>query len=258
MSISATEMVKQSGVGRTFESQRRVRLGDVSPGGRLRLDAAARYLQDVSDDDTRDAGLDAELTPAEAGAWVVRRTTLDVIQFPMYLDVVSLQTWCSGTGGRWAERRTDIATTDGGLIRASTLWIYLDPVSRRPTTLTAQFVNLFASAANGRIVSSRQSLPAPPTTGDEQSWLPRFVDFDVMGHVNNAVYWSEVEQSLSIDRALRAPLRATVEYGPGIGRDDSVGLLRSAGMLWWTVNGKSVAAASIEPIEPIEPIDLTI
>ena len=43
-------------------------------------------------------------------------------------------------------------------------------------------------------------------------WSPRFVDFDVMGHVNNAVYWEIVEQLLAEHRRLRAPLRATVEH----------------------------------------------
>jgi len=54
--------------GRVFEGTRRVRLADVSPAGRLRLDAIARFLQDVSADDTADAAL------PDAEAWVVRIT----------------------------------------------------------------------------------------------------------------------------------------------------------------------------------------
>ena len=34
-----------------------MRLADVTPGGRLRLDALARYLQDVAGDDVDDAGI---------------------------------------------------------------------------------------------------------------------------------------------------------------------------------------------------------
>ncbi|MFM9132658.1 MAG: hypothetical protein ACKORY_08070, partial [Actinomycetota bacterium] len=49
------EMAGPTGTGRTFTARRRVRLGDATPKGRLRLDATARYLQDVSNDDTRDA-----------------------------------------------------------------------------------------------------------------------------------------------------------------------------------------------------------
>ena len=39
-----------------YQASRRVRLGDASPRGRLRLDACARYLQDIANDDSRDAG----------------------------------------------------------------------------------------------------------------------------------------------------------------------------------------------------------
>ena len=41
--------------GRVFRANRRVRLGDVTPRGRLRLDAAVRYLQDIAHDDAREA-----------------------------------------------------------------------------------------------------------------------------------------------------------------------------------------------------------
>ena len=47
-------LVPVPGRGRVYTASRRVRLGDADPGGRLRLDAIARYVQDVSDDDTRD------------------------------------------------------------------------------------------------------------------------------------------------------------------------------------------------------------
>ena len=69
-----------------FEAARRVRLADVSPAGRLRLDAATRYLQDVSADDTADAAL------ADAEAWVVRRTVIEVRAFPRYQEPLTLAT----------------------------------------------------------------------------------------------------------------------------------------------------------------------
>ena len=104
------EMVAGTSEGRTFTGSRRVRLGDCSPGGRLRLDATARYLQDLSDDDTRDVGL-AQMT------WVVRRTVVDVHEFPTYLQPLDMVTWCSGIGSRWAERRVDIRGAGGPPVR---------------------------------------------------------------------------------------------------------------------------------------------
>jgi acyl-ACP thioesterase len=205
------EMVGPPSSGRVFRGERRVRLGDCSPGGRLRLDAAARYLQDVSDDDTRDAGL-AQMT------WVVRRTVIDVLRFPTYLEPLAMVTWCSGIGSRWAERRVDIDGAQGGSLRSATLWVHLDADSLRPLPPSVAFEEVFAEAADGRTVSSRLSLGGPPPDLAMTEWPVRFTDFDVMGHVNNAVAFVVVEQVLADRRDLRAPLRVEVEYRSPIDR----------------------------------------
>jgi acyl-ACP thioesterase len=209
------EMVGRANLGRTFRGERRVRLGDCSPGGRLRLDAAASYLQDLSDDDTRDAGL-ANMT------WVVRRTVIDVLQFPTYLEPVDMVTWCSGIGSRWAERRVDIGSPAGGSVRSATLWVHLDAQSLRPMPMPASFGQIFAAATAGRSVSSRLRLDGPPTELEVSPWPVRFADFDVMNHMNNAVAFALVEEVLASRKGLRAPLRIEVEYRSPIERGVAV------------------------------------
>ena len=74
--------------GRRFSTARKVRLGDVTPKGRVRLDAVARYLQDIATDDSLDGNY------SEPHSWVVRRTAMWVTSFPKYLDKIELTTWC--------------------------------------------------------------------------------------------------------------------------------------------------------------------
>jgi acyl-ACP thioesterase len=205
------EMIGRPNTGRTFSGERRVRLGDCSPGGRLRLDAAARYLQDLSDDDTRDAGF-TQMT------WVVRKTVIDVLQFPTYLEPLDLVTWCSGLGSRWAERRVDLRSAGGGALSSATLWVHLDPVTLRPAPLTDQFDRTFAPSAAGRSVSTRLSFGEPPGGVEFATWPTRFADFDVMEHMNNAAAFVVVEEVLASRRDLRAPLRVMVEYRVPIDR----------------------------------------
>ncbi len=177
----------------------------------MRLDAAARYLQDVSDDDTRDAGL-AQMT------WVVRRTTIDVLRFPKYLEPVDMVTWCSGIGSRWAERRVDIDGAEGGSLSSATLWVHLDAQTLRPTPPSFAFEQTFATAAAGRSVTSRLTLDGPTSGVPMVEWPVRFADFDVMEHVNNAVALVLVEEVLASRKKLRAPLRVEVEYRAAIDR----------------------------------------
>lgn len=206
--------------GRTFSRNRRVRLGDVSPNGRLRLDSIARFVQDVSNDDTVDAGLRDDM------AWVVRRTVVEVQAEARLREALELTTFCGGVGGRWAERRVSIRGEHGAHIETATLWVHLDMTTGRPIPLPAQFHELYDEAAGGRRVRAKLRHSAPPADRggwtSQAPWPLRFSDFDVMDHVNNAVAWAAVEEERAARKHLRAPVRAEVEYRDAIERHDPV------------------------------------
>ena len=203
------EMVPRTGSGREFTAQRRVRLGDATPNGRLRLDSVARYLQDVSNDDTRDADW------SDPHWWVVRRTVIDVHEFPAYLQEITLTTWCGGIGSHWAERRTQIRALDGTvLIDAAALWVHVDRETLQPSRVPDDVVDILTDSADGRSIGARLLLRPKnaETSVDRLPWVLRFSDFDAVGHMNNAAYWEMVEEFLADRRDVRAPLRAVVEH----------------------------------------------
>ena len=203
---AATELVAIPAHGRVFSRQRQVRLGDVDQRGRLRLDAVARYLQDVATDDTADAELDAG---GSATSWVVRRTMIDVERAAVLDEPLELRTFCSGTGRSWAERRTVISGAGGASIEAVSLWIRIDATSGRPTGLGERFTDRYAATAGERRVSTRLQLPDPPEGINRHPWPIRAVDLDPLRHVNNAVHWAVVEESLP-PHSRRG--RAEIEY----------------------------------------------
>ena len=239
-----SELVPRPARGRIYEGARRVRLADVSPAGRLRLDAAARFLQDLSADDTADAALE------DAEAWVVRKTVIEVAAFPRYLEPLALATWCSGTGSHWAERRIAIVGERGGAIEAATTWVHIDLDSGRPTRIPAGFDDLYGEAHGGRKVKARLDHADPPDDAiADFDWPLRFTDFDVLGHVNNAACWQIVEEVLSKHRDLRAPLRAEVQHRTAIERDADVKVRFEASdglSLWVEVDGAVAVTAVLE------------
>lgn len=222
MPPSLEPMVPVPASGRLFVGRRQVRLGDVTPQGRLRLDALTRYAQDVSNDDTTDAGLVDDL------AWVVRTTTIDVIRPPRFAESMELTTFCGGMGRRWAERRLRVIGDAGGRIEVATLWVHVDAGTGRPKELPAQFRELYGEAARCRVVGARQHLGPPPTGAPARPWAVRAADLDLFGHVNNAAYWAAVEEVLA-DRPVPEPYRAVAEYGPGLERSPGVELLVTEG-----------------------------
>jgi len=236
-----SDLVARPASGRVFEGARRVRLADVSPAGRLRLDAAARFLQDLSADDTADAAL------PDAEAWVVRKTVIEVRAFPRYLEPLELATWCSGTGSHWAERRISIEGERGGAIEAATTWVHIDLDSGRPTRIPAGFDDVYGEAHGGRRVKARLDHPDPPDgEGEGFSWPLRFTDFDVLGHVNNAACWQIVEEALSARKDLRAPVRAEVQHRTAIERDANVHVQvhGTDELALWAVTGGAVAVTA--------------
>jgi acyl-ACP thioesterase len=215
-------------------------LSDVTPKGRARLDAIARYLQDIAHDDGIDAIGD------EATAWVVRRTTLEVEQFPVFREAVKLTTWASGAGSRWAERRTSITSSGGGSVEVAALWVHVDLATGRPKALPADFDRLYGEAVGGRKVEARLTHDGPPEGVDGVAWPLRFSDFDLLGHVNNAVYWAIVEEHLD----LVAPLVIEVEYRGGIDRGQAAGVVVEGDRLWIVADGSVAASARIMPGAP--------
>lgn len=187
-----TELVGPPDGGRLFTGATRPGLADCAPSGRIRLDALARWLQDVAYADVEDAGL------ADAAVWVVRRTRIHVSRFPRFGEHYELTTFCSGLGRMWAERRTTVrpAGGDGNDVEAVALWVHLDPESWRPVPFSEREVARYGDAAAGRRISARLRHPSPTPTGNGVSWRFRATECDIADHVNNAAYWQPLEEEL--------------------------------------------------------------
>lgn len=219
----ATRLLPEPVDGRVFRTTRRVRLAEADPSARLRLDAAARILQDVATDDSHDLG------SLRARAWVVRRTVIEQVAAARYNEELSLSTFCSGLGSRWAERRISMRGSRGGRIETVTLWVHVDPGTGRPMRLTDDFVAVYAASTAGREVTARQEHePVLPEDDDVHTmpWWPRVTDLDVLDHVNNAASWEVVEQAIdrAVERGLSdldrsGRLRAEVEFREAVDAD---------------------------------------
>lgn len=195
----AGEILARPPTGRVYTGTRRVSIDDCSPSGQMQFDAIARFLQDIGNDDTDDAEF------GDLGlAWVARRALITVNKPAGSREDLTLSTWCSGTGRRWAERRTSITGDSGARIDAVTIWIHLDPESGKPVPWGDEFASTYLPATNGRRVDARLRLPKEPDpeqSGGSNShpWSFRATDSDAFGHVNNTAYLAAAEEFLDLD-----------------------------------------------------------
>lgn len=221
-----TQLVTRPERGRVFTEPARPGLADCAPSGRVRLDALARFTQDIAYADAVQAGL------SETARWVVRRTRMRVERFPHFGQALTLATFCSGLGRMWAERRTSIAGggEDGGEVEVVSLWVHLDPESGRPTPLREDELAMWGESALGRRVNARLHHPGPDTARDSFPWRFRETECDLAGHINNAAYFQPLEEELLQHRDPPA-IDVEIEYRSPAQPGDKV-VLRNGACRW--------------------------
>jgi acyl-ACP thioesterase len=189
--------------GRCFERTKLPGIADATGSGRVRVDAIARWLQDIAYEDLLDTGLVRE------GVWVVRRTALSVEAFPRFGEEVTLRTRCTGIGRFSAERTTTIEG-GGAAVRATALWVWLDRETLRPQRFPPEFVEVYRESAAGRDAKVRLTHPDPPAHAPQTTWRFRATDLDVAGHVNNSSYLAVLEEELAATEP--GSLEVEIEY----------------------------------------------
>jgi acyl-ACP thioesterase len=179
---------------------------------------------------------------------------LDVRRLPTIYEDVELTTWCSGVGGRWAERSTSIADTrevEGGVCAiARAVWVYVDLETGTPRSLEPSFFSVYGEEVREHKVSARLKHPAPKLDAKRRPWPLRIADFDIFGHVNNAIYWSAVEDELAGWLDGRRIGHCEMEFKAGVDPGDQPELFVDATdpevlSLWFMVSDDVRASAQV-------------
>lgn len=226
--------IRRPAQGRTFSARRRVRLADLDPSGRVRLDAIARLLQDVAIDDVQETGWG---TPEHL--WFVRRIRVEIDRPFLEDREIELVTWCSGLAALSAGRRWSLAGDRGGRAEVDSVWIHLD-AEQRPARIDG--FDVYGESADGRRVSTKLELPEPPADASAQPWPLRASDLDLHGHVNNSVYWQAVEDALA---DLHLPLVAELDFREPVDAGDELELVRDDELVGFRVDGAFKAVARV-------------
>lgn len=227
---------------RVFGATRRVRVGDCDAGGVIRVDALARYLQDIGYDDTDDLGV------GDGGLWVARSIAMNFPeprQWPKRNEFIQLETFCGGVGRAFAQRRVMITSEENGTIDTSTIWVSVNEEGK-PTSVPSWLPEAYPYTEK---VSSARTLELPDLTQDFMGvvidWQLRASDFDINDHVNNAIAFSALYE---IAHSLKSPVpsRVLVEYHQPLDNNARTKIFvneNDRGFDAWLVSDKTVVAA---------------
>jgi len=227
---------------RVVTVDRSIGLADVRPDTTARLDALARIVQDVAD-------ADAATAPIEGmGVWIMRRIDMQIAHVPRLRAEVRASTWCSGVGPRWAERRSELHVGELLCATVTALWVHTDPARGTSIPLPDGFDAVWGATADRRRVSARLHHAPPPGEAHGSTWVVRATDLDVVGHVNNAAYWSAVEEELARRGGPRV-VDAEMEFRAGLDHGEPVDMLVAdtpdGFAVWLCVDGDVRASALV-------------
>lgn len=208
---------------RYFEAAYRVRTGDVDQQMRVRLDAVARYLQDIANDN-----IEATDYGASDPFWIVRRTVIDVIRPFSWPAGVTAQRWCGALSTRWTNMRVRLTADHEtnrfnpderapGLIETEAFWINVNDQGM-PSRITDGMLDMLSQMTDEHRLRWRSMNPdkAPDASSVElpdRQHVLRSTDFDPFKHLNNAAYLEAIEDEL-IDQSdlVEGPHRVVIEY----------------------------------------------
>ena len=196
------------GSGYVYRTAWRLATSDIDEHMRLRLDGAARYIQEVGAEHLADADL-ADIHPH----WVVLRTVIDVIQPIELPNEITFHRWCSGISTRWCNMRVRLDGSDGGRIDTEGFWLCVNKDTLTPSRLSDDCFARFASTTDNHRLKWDPWLKGQAPDGLRTPFPLRRTDIDLFQHVNNANYWHGVHEILHhAPDIAAAPYRAVLEY----------------------------------------------
>jgi len=178
---------------------RSIQMGEVSPDRHLRLDALVNIVQETALVHTHQVGIEMCSLLDSGRTWVLSKMALTLNRLPELEETLEVQTW-SRSIQRFKGFREFTFSVDGQQIgAASTLWLYLDIRKRKPIRVPDHYANLYGSE-NIRAFNMDLEKWCPPETVRDKRPLTittRLSDFDVNGHVNNAVILQYIETAMA-------------------------------------------------------------
>ncbi|PXW35161.1 acyl-[acyl-carrier-protein] thioesterase [Nocardia sp. 348MFTsu5.1] len=236
-----------------FESNYRVRTGDVDQQMRLRFDGLTRYLQDIANDN-----LEATEFRVTDPFWIVRRTVIDVIRPISWPADVTLHRWCGALSTRWTNMRVRVTSThetnrfnpeprEDGLIETEAFWINVNDQGM-PSRLTDDAFELLSRSTDEHRLrwKSMNTATPPERSDDDRIHALRATDFDPFKHLNNAAYFAAVEDELvDHEDLVKGPHRVVIEYLRAIEPGATVTIQRrreSDQLQMWLREGDQVSA----------------
>lgn len=160
----------------------------MDPVGSLRPLMLMNELQTYADMHAEKLGVGHSFCRESGLAWVALFYSVDIPRMPTGGDEIVLETWPSTRDGIRTTR--DFLITDAGtgevLVRATSQWVMIDMATRRPVPFEGRVPKFDLDGTRALDVPFEKFPDFAPDFSEVV--VPRYDDYDINRHINNAVY----------------------------------------------------------------------
>lgn len=204
-------------MGQTYTAHVPVRSLDLDSWGDLPPATLLAYFQQSAWESSLAAGFPESWYEAENSAWVLHRITLARLSTLTFGTVAAVTTWVPVFRRVRAQREFEVQAPDGTPIAAATSeWAFVDRTRGLPKPVDPRIPPLFAGGDPTPLLET--PTPAEPLTDPRAFVAGRRVyryECDVIGHVNNTVYPTWLDEALA-DALAETGLPLARPGGPGL------------------------------------------
>lgn len=183
-----------------FEKKYMVTVGDVDTDRYIKPAILFDFFQSLTTEHGEDLGVGLDVMLGNGQGWILSRFSVLIEKRPRFGDVLTIRTWPQGFDRLLFMRNYDVLDDSGTLLaRASSSWLVLDIVKRRPLRPSALVVPLPPNEGRVFLEGGALSLPKQEGLIKTSERMAFYSDIDFNGHVNNARYIQWIQDALPRD-----------------------------------------------------------
>ena len=179
-------------------SEEIINVGDVSTTGYLRLDALFNIFQDMAVLHTHKVGFELNDLLGAGKIWVLNRVVVQISQLPRFEETIDIHTWSRKIVRFKGLRDFEMYSQGRSIIRASSLWVFVDINKGRPIRVPAEYENMYGIVQDRSTDVDVEAIKFEEISNPDYSLkvATRVSDYDINGHVNNAVVLQYIETGI--------------------------------------------------------------
>ncbi len=179
----------------------RVELSHADFKGNLKLSSLFTYFQDIAGLHSENLGMGRKvLYEQHKVIWVLVRIRVDIIKYPKWKDIITVETWPQEPGRVGFDRDFLVRDNEGNiLIKAVSTWVVIDVESRRLRKTNLVYTGYPPVIEERAIDCKLGNLNSKGELEMAYKRTVRYSDIDINGHLNNAKYLDFIMDSFSLE-----------------------------------------------------------